>query len=78
MDNFLRRRGSFWDNWRHGIEEALNDISARSAEKWVDEEDKNGINGIKELLRGALLIAMRRYSEVLNEQIEVMSDEVIL
>ena len=71
-DNFINRRAAFWDNWKHDLAGAIKSFEAQSAEKFVDNTDKQYIQTVHNLLRNALVTCMRRYHEVLGEQLETL------
>ena len=71
-DNFINRRAAFWDNWKHDLAGAIKSFEAQSAEKFVDNADKQYIQTVHNLLRNALVTCMRRYHEVLGEQLETL------
>ena len=71
-DNFINRRAAFWDNWKHDLAGAIKSFEAQSAEKFVDNADKQFIQTVHNLLKNALVTCMRRYHEVLGEQLETL------
>ena len=73
-DNFINRRAAFWDNWKHDLAVAIKSFEAQSAEKFVDNADKQFIQTVHNLLKNALVTCMRRYHEVLGEQLETLGN----
>ena len=73
-DNFINRRASFWDNWKHDLAGAIKSFEAQSGEKFVDSSDKQYIQTVHNLLKNALVACMRRYHEVLGEQLDALGN----
>ena len=77
-DNFINRRASFWDNWKHDLASAIKSFEAQSGEKFVNDDDKQYINTVHTLLKNALVTCMRRYHEVLGEQLSAFENGGLL
>ena len=73
-DNYINRRASFWDNWKHDLAGAIKSFEAQSGEKFVDSSDKQYIQTVHNLLKNALVACMRRYHEVLGEQLDALGN----
>lgn len=73
-DNYINRRASFWDNWKHDLAGAIKSFEAQLGEKFVDSSDKQYIQTVHNLLKNALVACMRRYHEVLGEQLEALGN----
>ena len=55
-DNFINRRASFWDNWKHDLSSAIKSFEAQSSEKFVNDDDKQYISTVHTLLKMHLLL----------------------
>ena len=73
-DNYINRRASFWDNWKHDLAGAIKSFESQSGEKFVDSSDKQYIQTVHNLLKNALVACMRRYHEVLGEQLDALGN----
>ena len=69
MSDELRRRAGFWRKLEYDLDIMVEDLTARSAEKWVNEDDKKSFNGCIDELKQALYDARSRYRDVLHEQV---------
>jgi len=74
-DNLLRRRAAFWSNAEYVLDHTLDDVKARSADKWYNEDDAKQAETLKKLLGEALNVVRRRYSDVLNSQVSEWEEE---
>ena len=73
MNNELRRRNAFWRNWEYQLDQLVEEIKARQAEKWCNESDIAGMqfinNKLQEALSGArthFILALRSLNEEEN------------
>ena len=74
MTNELRRRAGFWRNLEYNLDVLHEEIEARRAEKWLDEDDKDTLSCLSSVTQGILAVARARLAEVLmNQAKEVMS-----
>ena len=83
-DIFINRRTNahFWDDWKNNLKCALKNFEAQSAEVLDDNEDKDNedkryIERVHTLLKNALIHCMKRYSKVLDEQLNAFKEDVI-
>ena len=54
MNNELRRRNAFWRKLEYDLDLLIEDIKARQAEHWCDENDLAGMKAIQFLLQEGL------------------------
>ena len=68
MTNELRRRAGFWRNLEYNLDVLHEEIIARSAEKWLDDDDRDTLSCLSSITQGILAVARARLAEVLMEQ----------
>ena len=68
MSNELRRRAGFWRNLEYNLDVLHEEIEARRAEKWLDEDDKDKLSCLSSIMQGILAATRARLADVLTEQ----------
>ena len=67
---YIKRRFAFWQNFSRNLDDLIQDFEAQSAGKFVDDYDRNFIEGIHSALRHASILALKRYHSALGEFIQ--------
>lgn len=68
MTNELRRRAGFWRNLEYNLDVLHEEIIARSAEKWLDDDDRDTLSCLSSITQGILAVARARLADVLMDQ----------
>ena len=76
MSNELRRRAAFWRNMEFSLDQMLEEVKARSGDKWFDEIDGRFAKDLTQYLGSALKTVRQRYMYVLNAQIEEGKEQI--
>ena len=69
MSDELRRRAGFWRKLEYDLDVMTEDLTVRSAEKWVNKDDKESLFNCIHYLEEVLYTARSRYRDVLHEQV---------
>ena len=69
MSEHIKRRHAFWDNWLYNFSHIIDDIEAEQANKWVNEYDMQDMNSVISHLKEVRFITMRRFRDVLTEEL---------
>ena len=68
MTKELRRRAGFWRNLEYNLDVLHEEIIARSAEKWLDDDDRDTLSCLSSITQGILAVARARLADVLMDQ----------
>ncbi|MBR1487195.1 MAG: hypothetical protein IJ597_08085 [Synergistaceae bacterium] len=64
----IRRRAAFWRNTEYSLDHMLEEVKARSGDKWFCDDDARPVSDVVKNLNDALITVRNRLIEVLSQQ----------
>ena len=64
----LRRRAAFWRNTEYSLDYMLEEVKARSGDKWFCDDEARPVSDVVKNLNDALITVRNRLIEVLSQQ----------